>query len=66
MERAVVLVVDDEESVRGALSELLTAGGHLVRTADNGRQALEMMRSGGFDVVLLDVVMPEMTGLEVL
>ncbi len=66
MDRAVVLVVDDEAAVRGALAELLGAAGHLVRTAENGRQALEMMQSGGFDAVLLDVVMPEMSGLEVL
>jgi DNA-binding NtrC family response regulator len=66
MDRIAVLVVDDEESVRTFLSELLGNAGYQVRCASSGPQALEMLAGGSFDAVLLDVVMPEMTGLEVL
>ncbi|HZI09896.1 MAG TPA: sigma-54 dependent transcriptional regulator [Myxococcus sp.] len=66
MDRIAVLVVDDEESVRTFLSELLGSAGYQVRCAASGSQALEMLSGGSFDAVLLDVVMPEMSGLEVL
>jgi DNA-binding NtrC family response regulator len=66
MDRIAVLVVDDEESVRTFLSELLGSAGYQVRCAASGSQALEMLAGGSFDAVLLDVVMPEMSGLEVL
>ncbi|MBN8227592.1 sigma-54-dependent Fis family transcriptional regulator [Corallococcus macrosporus] len=66
MDRIAVLVVDDEESVRTFLSELLGSSGYQVRCASSGSQALEMLSGGSFDAVLLDVVMPEMSGLEVL
>jgi two-component system response regulator AtoC len=66
MDRIAVLVVDDEESVRTFLSELLGSAGYQVRSAAGGAQALEMLSGGSFDAVLLDVVMPEMSGLEVL
>jgi two-component system response regulator AtoC len=66
MDRIAVLVVDDEESVRTFLAELLGNAGYQVRCASSGAQALEMLQGGSFDAVLLDVVMPEMSGLEVL
>jgi two-component system response regulator AtoC len=66
MDRIAVLVVDDEESVRTFLAELLGNAGYQVRCAGSGAQALEMLEGGSFDAVLLDVVMPEMSGLEVL
>ncbi|WP_224362209.1 sigma-54-dependent transcriptional regulator [Hyalangium versicolor] len=66
MDRIAVLVVDDEESVRTFLAELLGNAGYQVRCASTGAQALEMLEGGSFDAVLLDVVMPEMSGLEVL
>ncbi len=66
MDRIAVLVVDDEESVRNFLAELLGNAGYQVRCASSGAQALEMLSGGSFDAVLLDVVMPEMSGLEVL
>jgi DNA-binding NtrC family response regulator len=66
MDRIAVLVVDDEESVRTFLAELLGSAGYQVRCASSGAQALEMLEGGSFDAVLLDVVMPEMSGLEVL
>jgi two-component system, NtrC family, response regulator AtoC len=66
MERVAVLVVDDEEPVRTALAELLGSLGYQARTAAGGAQALELLGGQAFDVVLLDVVMPEVSGLEVL
>jgi adenylate cyclase len=61
-----ILVVDDDAVNRQMLSTLLAREGHRVETAQHGRQALDMLRAGPFDVVLLDIVMPEMDGYEVL
>ncbi len=66
MDRIAVLVVDDEESVRTFLAEFLGSSGYQVRSASSGAQALDMLAGGSFDAVLLDVMMPEMSGLEVL
>ncbi|MDQ3865845.1 MAG: response regulator, partial [Actinomycetota bacterium] len=65
-ERASVLVVDDDVVNRTLLAKNVEREGHRVTTAENGRQALEMLRADSFDVVLLDVVMPEMDGYAVL
>ena len=61
-----VLVVDDSEPNRDLLSRRLRRQGHTVETASNGREALEKVAAGDFDVVLLDVMMPEMNGYQVL
>jgi class 3 adenylate cyclase len=61
-----VLVVDDNEHNRYLLVRQLGAMGYEVEVAENGRRALEMLRSQDFDVVLLDVIMPEMNGYQVL
>ncbi len=65
-ERASVLVVDDDVVTRTLLAKSVEREGHRVATAENGRQALEMLRTDPFDVVLLDVQMPEMDGYAVL
>ena len=61
-----VLVVDDEEVVRLGYRRVLSADGFRVMAAGNGREALDLMGDAGFDVVLLDMRMPGMDGLEVL
>ena len=61
-----ILVVDDYVVNRMQLKHSLERQGHTVTLAENGRQALEMLDVGGFDLVLLDIVMPEMDGFEVL
>lgn len=61
-----ILVVDDNESNRNMLSRRLQRQGHTVQMAENGRRALEMLREQDFDLVLLDVMMPEMDGYQVL
>src|SRR5574342_9301 len=61
-----LLVVDDNKVNRILLARGLEAQGHNVETAENGKQALEKLRSEPFDLVLLDIEMPEMNGYQVL
>jgi phosphoserine phosphatase RsbU/P len=65
-ETARLLVVDDVEVNRDLLSRRLKQQGHAVESAENGRRALEMIRAEEFDLVLLDIMMPEMDGYQVL
>ena len=60
-----VLVVDDHATIRIAVRMLLRKLGHQVDVAEDGRAALEVACRGGYDVVLLDIRMPGMDGLEV-
>jgi diguanylate cyclase (GGDEF)-like protein/PAS domain S-box-containing protein len=61
-----VLVVDDHESMRSLLERVLRSQGHMVTTAASGRDALELLSKYPIDLVVLDVMMPEMSGIEVL
>ena len=61
-----ILIVDDAELIRDLLSINLKKFGYETTTAANGRDALQLINISDFDMVLLDVVMPEMSGLEVL
>jgi len=61
-----LLVVDDNKVNRILLARGLEGQGHEVETAENGRQALEKLRGNSFDLVLLDIEMPEMNGYQVL
>jgi class 3 adenylate cyclase len=61
-----LLVVDDNKVNRILLSRGLEGHGHRVETAENGKQALEKLRADAFDLVLLDIEMPEMNGYQVL
>lgn len=61
---ATILVVDDEQPVRELLTRLLTARGHEVMAAEDGRAATVFLEWGGVDLVLIDLVMPEQEGLE--
>ena len=61
-----LLVVDDNEMNRDLLSRRVQRLGHETVTANDGRQALALMRSQAFDLVLLDITMPGMDGYEVL
>ena len=61
-----ILVVDDNEMNRDLLSRRLRRDGHTVLIAEHGRQALDRLAEQPFDLVLLDIMMPELTGYEVL
>ncbi len=63
---ALVLVVDDNEINRDVLSRRITRYGHQVVTAASGREALRLMTDQSFDLVLLDIMMPDMNGYQVL
>jgi two-component system sensor histidine kinase/response regulator len=61
-----LLVVDDDAANRDVLSRRLKRQGHEVRTASNGSEALGLMRETAFDLVLMDIMMPDMDGYQVL
>ncbi|WP_160173735.1 response regulator [Nitrincola sp. A-D6] len=61
-----MLVVDDDEFQRSVLRKLLMAEHYDVKFAENGLDALEMMRQRQYDLVLLDLLMPGMSGLDVM
>src|SRR6185436_2363339 len=65
-QRASVLVVDDDEHVRAAVTAILTAAGHEVRVAGSARAAIEAVGDADVaaDLLLTDVVMPDMPGPE--
>jgi adenylate cyclase len=65
-EPAAVLVVDDNPMNRDILARRLRHLGHTVTLAEDGRQGLDALRRGAFDLVLLDILMPEMDGYQVL
>jgi len=61
-----ILLVDDDRALRLALSALLKGAGHLVDTAGDGPEALALLEDRRFDIVLLDIGLPSMSGLDVL
>ena len=61
-----ILVVDDHRTTRLKLSLGLKQQGHTVAEAENGQQALDILQTEPFDLVLLDILMPEMDGYQVL
>jgi len=61
-----ILVVDDDPDIRQVLLDRMSSFGYAVETAIDGREALDALRCGGFDGMLLDMRMPEIDGLEVL
>jgi CheY-like chemotaxis protein/anti-sigma regulatory factor (Ser/Thr protein kinase) len=61
-----ILIVDDDRALRFVLSELLSDAGHTVDQAADGREALRRLDTGAFDIVLLDIGLPDLSGLDVL
>ncbi len=61
-----VLIVDDEERFRTTMCKLLTVRGLDASTAGSGKEALEKLRETPHDIVILDIRMPEMGGVEAL
>ena len=62
--QAAILLVDDNASIRNVLRASLGARGFNVETASSGEQALELLGASRYDVVLLDITMPGMGGIE--
>ena len=61
-----ILVIDDERSIRNTLKEILGFEGYSVEVAENGILGLEIVKNADFDIILCDIKMPEMDGIEVL
>ena len=61
-----LLIVDDEQSYRQLLTLVFEGDGHYIRTAMNGREALSMIETESADVIISDVKMPDMNGIELL
>jgi DNA-binding response OmpR family regulator len=57
-----ILVVDDEEMIRKIVSKYAAFEGHEVTEAPDGMKAIELCRNGGFDIVIIDIMMPELDG----
>jgi GAF domain-containing protein/CheY-like chemotaxis protein len=62
---ATILVVDDDDSIRSLLHQELSDAGYLIEEATNGKQALERVRQNRPDLIILDIMMPEMNGFDV-
>ena len=61
-----ILVVDDDEEYTQSIKELIEADGYEVVICNNGRDALTMQALNPFDIIVTDIIMPEVDGLEVI
>jgi CheY-like chemotaxis protein len=64
--RGTVLVIDDHAELRGVLQRVLERSGYRVDVAENGKEGLDRLRHGRFDLIVLDIDMPVMNGREFL
>jgi DNA-binding response OmpR family regulator len=61
-----ILLVEDEAALRDLYKEVLTDKGYAVSEAKDGEEAFDLMKKGGWDLILLDIVLPKIDGIEVL
>lgn len=61
-----ILIVDDEARMRDSLKVLLSNEGYNIHTGCNGREAIECLNKGSYDIILLDMIMPDMDGYQVM
>lgn len=61
-----ILIIDDSRDITDLLVKVLTAIGHQVSAATSGREGLELVKTGNFDIVFLDIAMPDFSGLDVI
>ncbi|KKQ26888.1 MAG: Two-component chemotaxis response transcriptional regulator cheY [Candidatus Levybacteria bacterium GW2011_GWA2_37_36] len=66
MDQKRILIVEDDLFLRELYTDVLSAEGYKVDAAADGEEALQKMKVGGYNLVLLDIIMPKMDGLEVM
>jgi DNA-binding NtrC family response regulator len=59
-----ILVIDDDPAIRSVVTLLLQRSGHQIVAAENGRRGLRILENDDFDLLIIDIFMPEMDGLE--
>ena len=59
-----ILIIDDDENTRGTLSQIFEQKGFQVETAANGKEALERVGGGSYDIALIDLMLPDQSGLD--
>jgi DNA-binding NtrC family response regulator len=59
-----ILVIDDDQAIRSVVTLLLERKGHQIVVAENGRRGLKILEADDFDMLIIDIFMPEMDGLE--
>ncbi|MEL6298638.1 MAG: response regulator [Pseudomonadota bacterium] len=63
-QQARILLAEDDESMRGFLTRALTRAGHVVTAFEDGQAAFDRLKTEPYDLLLTDIVMPEMDGIE--
>jgi CheY-like chemotaxis protein len=63
---AKILLIEDDDQIRASYGLVLTKKGHMVKEASDGQEALQILEHNDFDVILLDMLMPNMSGIEFL
>ena len=63
---AKILIVEDDPLINKMYSEKLSRDGYEVEVASNGREGLEKLKAGGFNLIILDIMMPVMSGTELI
>ena len=66
MSKGTILIVDDKKLLRDSLADFLQANGYTIQEADSGERAIDTLRSGQVDIVLLDEILPGISGLRTL
>lgn len=66
MNQARILIVEDEEYLRDLYQEVLADQGYYVETAQDGNEGMQKIKKGGWDLVILDIILPGMDGIEIM
>ena len=61
---AQILILDDESFVRSSIRDLLSKKRHMIREASSGREGLDLAKKYRFDLIITDIMMPDLSGLE--
>lgn len=66
MEKIKILLIEDDEYLRNLYTDILTGEGYEVETAEDGEKGLRKIQQGGWNLILLDIILPGMNGLEIM